>query len=313
MVTLNEVVEILEQFTSDAKSMFEESKANFNLDEAMRVSGDVDEVRNVVAKIQNVMIGNIPTGVSIPRVSKYVSASGEGGVISVVNIKITNKINSDKKFSFATSITQGNADEKVFDFMLAVYSELIEDELANRNIARVNDVLMQLTAEAGVDYSVRVVSPMGNDGKKLSAISDDGIVFVADPIKVFQLENILVLFESATDLISEEVIQADFNKLVDELRTAQTTPQLVGIRGGLLVSYVCDISKRGKAFTLIKKVCNKNIEKQTSAKDYIAYFAKEDVFALVEQKKGVKSVLLSPFNVDTFLKVDSVSVLDEIG
>jgi len=114
------------------------------------------------------------------------------------------------------------------------------------------------------------------------------------------------------DFLYKEVIQKNYQEIVDELRTAQTTVQLVGIHGGMLASHVCDISKRIKPFTLIKKVCPKNVMKLTGNKDTLAYYNKDNVFALVSRVDGEYAVTLSPFNTEDFTSSD-VDVLQEIS
>lgn len=78
------------------------------------------------------------------------------------------------------------------------------------------------------------------------------------------------------------------------------------------MAYICDISKRLKPLTLIKKICSKNIEKLRGSKDAVAYYFEDDVFALVERRDGNFTVVLSPFDVKTLRRVD-VDVLKGIA
>lgn len=302
--------EFLSQFVNNSKEMFESVKENYNLIEAMD-SEDVDAIRGIVRKVQSLMIANIPDGLSIPKASLYVSPTGSD-TISIVNITVSNKISADKAFSYSTVVTREKAIEKVLDFMISVYSALIVDELVSSNLVRVNDVLAKAATEAGIEYGIKVVSSLGYEGKKIASMTDDEIVFVADEERVFALDDIIVLFESATEDISEEVIQAQHQNIVDELTKAQTPEQLVGIHGGMLVAYVCDLSKRLKPMTLIKKVCSKNVAKIRGDKDTIAYYYVNDVFALVARRDGHYEVVLAPFDVNTLRKVD-VDILKEIA
>ena len=301
----------IDQFTEKAYALFEKIAERCNID-VMMENNDPDGVVRSVETIQEVMIGSIPEGIAVPKVTRYVSSLGADESISVINIRLTNRVNSDKKWAYPFTAIKGNATKKVFDFMLAVYTALIVDILVSENLVKVNDVIMQLTAEAGVEYGIRVVSALGADGNKIKFISDDEIVFVADEERAFELDDIVVLLDGATDTVSEDMIQANYMQLVEELRTAQTTTQLVGMQGGLLIAYVCDISKRIKPITLIKKVSSKNVFKLTSSKDTVAYYNKDKVFALIAQRGGMKEVILSPFDVDTLANVD-VDVLAEVS
>lgn len=302
--------ELISQFKTEAKVMYDSVKVNCDLKAAME-EGNVDDVRDIVKKIQSIMIANIPDGMKIPKTSLYVSPTGSED-ISIVNITIVNKLSADRDFRYPTVITKSNAEDKVFDYMLTVYSALLIDELVNRNLERVNDVLAQAVAESGIDYGIKVVSSLGNEGKKIVSISDDEIIFVADESRVFSLDNVIVLLEEETEFISADVIQSHYQNIVEELATAQTPEQLVGIHGGVLVAHVCDISKRLKPMTLIKKVCSKNVTKVRGDKDAIAYFSEGDVYAIVAKREGSYEVILSPFDVNTLRKVD-FDVLKAIG
>ena len=302
--------ELISQFKTEAKVMYDSVKVNCDLKAAME-EGNVDDVRDIVKKIQSIMVANIPDGMKIPKTSLYVSPTGSED-ISIVNITIVNKLSADRDFRYPTVITKSNAEDKVFDYMLTVYSALLIDELVNRNLERVNDVLAQAVAESGIDYGIKVVSSLGNEGKKIVSISDDEIIFVADESRVFSLDNVIVLLEEETEFISADVIQSHYQNIVEELATAQTPEQLVGIHGGVLVAHVCDISKRLKPMTLIKKVCSKNVTKVRGDKDAIAYFSEGDVYAIVAKREGSYEVILSPFDVNTLRKVD-FDVLKAIG
>lgn len=305
--------ELVAQLSESSTQLFDSVKDRYDLNTLME-DGSVSGVRDVIKNIQNIMIASIPEGISIPKVTMYVTASGDstGSGIGIINIKVTNSLNSIKKFSFAVSLTKGKALSVAFDFLKNVYSILLVDELIESNLRRVNEVIHHACLEAGIEYVIRVVSPLGNEGKKIASLSDDEVTFVADDDAVLALDDIIVLLEGSTDEISEEVIQNHYNSLVEELSTVQTSVQLVGIHGGTLVSYVCSISKRVKPLTLIKKVCSKNVTKLNSTKDTIAYYSKGDTFALVAQRDGNKEVILSPFDVNTLCKVD-VDVLSEIA
>lgn len=304
---------LIDEFKLNAGNLFNEVKDDCDLKAAM-LNGDVDDVRGIVKRCQSIMVANIPDGVDVPKTSLYVSpttASGDDS-ISLVNITLSNKISADKVFKYATTVTREGAIDKVVDFMMGVYITLIIDKLVSKNLERVNDVIAQAVAESGITYGVKIVSSLGNDGKKIAHISDDEVVFVADESRVFDLDKIIVLLEEETELISADVIQQHYNNLVEEFANAQTPEQLVKNHGGVLVAHVCDISKRLKAMTLIKKVCTKNVSKIRGDKDTIAYFADGDVFALVAKRDGNFEVILAPFDVNTFRKVD-YDVLKAIG
>jgi hypothetical protein len=301
---------LVNEFQTGVTNMFEDVKGNYNIAEAMS-SNSIDDVRAIVKKVQSLMIANIPQGRNAPKASLYISSSGVDE-INVINITVANKISSSKSFSYQTSITKGKTIEKIVDFMKDVYTALLIDDLVCENLERVNEVLAEAVKDAGLSYGIRVVSTLGNDNKKIASMTDDEIVFVADPERVFTLDTIIVLLDEVDEVITEDVITSHYNSLVDDISQAQTPEQLVGIHGGALISYICDISKRLKPLTLIKRICSKNIEKLRGSKDAVAYYLEDDVFALVERRDGNFAVVLSPFDVKTLRRVD-VDVLKGIA
>lgn len=312
MISLAEKNAIVEAFENGVKGMYQIVSDKYDVQKYMD-EGNAQGVKDAVKGVQNVMIGNIPNGCSIPRLMMHVTPYGDGRV-SYFKIKIINSVHSERKFSFDITITRENAFDRIFDFFYEMYYELIVDELVCKNLEKINDVLKQAVANAGVEYDIKVVSDMNSNGKKLLSLMDDEVVFVADTERVFSSEDLIVLLDAPTEEISEAVIQDHFNSLVEEIRLAQTTAQLVGVRGGALVAYVCDIPKRIRSATLIKKSCSKSIDKvnDRDKNGCLAYYLKDDVYAVVSFKEGVPEVVLSPFDINTFVNVDK-DILAEVN
>ena len=302
----------LAKFTESAWALAGEHEDRLDLEKAM-ASNDIDLVKRVIQDMQNIMVASIPEGIAVPEVSKFVTGSGSTpDAISVVNIRIANKVNSERKFSFSIVVTGSKASDAAFDFMLSVYSALLVDTMASVNLIKVNDVVMKASEEAHLEYTIRVETSLGNEGKKIATLSDDEIVLVADEDRVFDVDELVILLDEPTEIISEEMINRVYDTVVNEFSAAQTPVLLVGMRCGSLLSYICDISKRVKPITYIKKVCNRNIFKLSGTKNCLAYYNKDGVYALIAVRDGDKEVVLTPFDVNTLVKVD-VDVLAEVG
>lgn len=294
---------VLAQFKENIAANKEANCGDIDLGKYME-KGNVDLVRDCVTKVKDNVVASVPAGINIPRVSLYCRATGDdNGAISLVMVTITNVLSSAKKFKFSLSLANRNATEVAFDFFEGIYERLIVDTMIEDNLQGVNDVLKKAAAEAGLSYTIKVVSPMGNEGKKISFMSDEEICFVADADRALSLDDVLVLQEPE-GLVTEEMIEGAFKVEVDTLAEAQTPEQLVAKHGGLLVQYVCDISKLVKPMTLIKKICNKNIKNTRGNKDCIMYYNENKVFALVAKREGNLEVILTPFETDTLRKVD---------
>lgn len=302
MFNVEKKEEILAAFASMVEEGFNENSHNYNIEEAMD-KDDVDRVREIVRAIQANVIACIPTGMAIPKASMYVSPLGEEGAISIVTVTISNRVNSDKDFKFTYTATKANAAKKISDFIQDVYNGLLVDIMIDENLEQVNEALSDAAKAAGIPYSVRVISPLGQNGRKIAYMSDDELVFVADEARALALDDILV-FHDPDEFITQERIDSAKEDLANDLAKAQTTEELVGHHGGMLIHYVSDISNRVKPMTLISKICNKNALKLRGAKDSIAYYKEGNVFALVARRDGHFEVLLSPFDTETLNKVN---------
>jgi len=303
--------EILDAFTKAARENAERNLSDLNI-EAFMESGNTDVLREAISKVQANITSAMPEGIPIPKASLYTSPiSTDGKTISIINLSVTNKVKGSKKFKFAHVIKKEHAKDTLIDVFLAVYTELLVDYLGEQNLIHVNEVLQEATKEAGLSYEIKVVTSLGNEGKKVSYLGDDAVIFVADEERLFDLEDTLALQE-VSEFVTEEFITAAKKQLVDDLAGAQTTVQLIALHGGLLVSSLLDINKRVKPMTIIKKVTNRNVENLNGNKDAIAYYAKENVFSIVAKREDGFEVLLSPFDIETLRKVD-VDVIAEIS
>lgn len=267
------------------------------------LQGNADLVKDCLVKVKDNVLAAVPAGVEVPRISLYHRSQMGAEGISLVLVTVTNVISSNKKFKFALSLSNRNATEVAFDFFTDVYEKLMIDVMIEDNLEKVNDILDRAAKEAGLDYAIKVVTPMGNEGKKIAFMSDQEIQFVADEERALNLDDILVL-RDPEGLITEEMISDAFKVETESIAEAQTPEQLVAKQGGLLVQYVCDISKLTKPMTLIKKISNKNVKNTRGEKDCIMYYNQDKVFALVAKRDGNLEVILSPFETDTMRKVD---------
>lgn len=293
--------EVLKEFKTEAINMVKEKCADLDLAGFMKNS-DVDCIKAAVNKIDSCIIATIPYGIPVPKVSVHITATGEEEV-TVVTITVTNKISSSKKFKYTNRFISNDIVENIREFFLDMYADLITDEMIEENLKIVNDVLEEVVNKAGVSYEISVVSPVGQQGKVLSSILDDKVVFVADTERAFELEDIMVLQEPDED-ITEEMIASAIEDEVNIVSGCQTPEQLVAKHGGMLVSYVCNINKQIRPMTLIKKVCSKDVMRVKGQNDTFAYYNNGEVFALLYRRDGEFEIALSPFDMKTLRKAD---------
>lgn len=261
---------------------------------------NVDLSKEIINKISMTVKQSLPEELNgIEDVTVYISMSGSETEIRVIDMVVRNKYkHKGNEFKFKKQIIASDrVFEEVADFLKCSYVELITDYLITENLEVLNSKLDEITAKAGNNFKVRVTSPLGNSGKKIAKITDSEVVFVADEERALELEDVLVLCEP-TEVLTEDMINKGVEDEVVIFAQAQTTPQFVGVHDPL-ICYVCEISRLVKAFTLIKKVNSKNVEKLRGNKETLAYYHKEDTYAVLSVNEDGKEVVLQPFNVNT--------------
>lgn len=300
---------VLDTMMEDTQARFDENLKGLNLLGFMK-EDNVDLVKEAVNKIKSNVIASIPEGVPVPATSMYVSCTGSGNEITVINISLNNKVNAKKKFKFAKSFVGENVVDLIAAFLRDVYIELVVDLLAEDNLEVINSVIEEAAKATGVPYKVSLTTQIGGTNNKLSFISDDEVVFFVDMERVFGVDDLLALQEPS-EFISEDAIAGAKQQIADSLSAAQTTEQLVAEHGGVFIGHLANISKNTKPMTMIKQVTNKNIENVVGNKDALYYYSKDDVFALVARREGKMEVILTPFNTETFHK-ENIDVLKAI-
>lgn len=303
----NSIVEAIQNAMEERK---EANLKDLALEQFM-ADNDIDLVKKAINKINANVVASLPEGIPVPGTNFYITGSGSGNEITVVNMTVKSKVKAAKSFKYAKSFVSDDIVDTIADFLTAVYVELVVDYLAELNLAEVNELLEDAAKQVELPYKVSFTSAIGGTNKKIAEISDEEVIFYADDERVFELEDLLALKEP-DDIITEDEIADAKLQVMKSLEGAQTPEQLVEARGGIFVGHIANINKNMKPAIMIKKVCNLNAENINTDKDLTAYYLKDNVFALVAQRDGQLEVLLSPFDLDTFHKVD-VDVLAEIG
>lgn len=311
MIVTSEKESILRKFEDEADKNIS-AMGEFDIAGLCKV-GDSNSIVAIVDEIRDAILAAIPEGYAVPKTLIYTACSSfkDDGGINLISVSINPSSRETKKFRFVQQfIVMANVLDDIETYIYESFRELLLDNIIDKNIAEVNELLAGMCEKAGVGYTISLVSPLNQGNKKLSYISDDEIVFVADRDRIFAVQDIMV-FQSESSLVSAEDIEKAKIPLVDEISANQTAVQLVASHGGSLVKYLCDVSSLVKPMTFIRKVASKNVEKLLGSKDTLAYYEKNGVFAIVERSNGDISLVLKPFDVQT-LEPSDVDVLKEI-
>ena len=297
--------EIVNSFTSVADANLKVARMFGSISDCMK-KDDASMAKFLIKKAVDSVIAAVPEELGVSDVAVYINQNGDDAMIRTIDVVLRNKYSSDYEFKFKGQLVYSeNYDvyDVLADFLKCSYIELITDALINKNLEEVNAKFAEIGKEAGNTFSVKEVSPLAGEGKKIAKITDKEVVFVADETRILEMDDILIFCEP-NEVLSEEVIKQGYDNTVALFAQAQTTVQFVGVHEPV-VGYICDISKLVKATTLIKKVYSKNAKKLgNSKKDALAYYNENDVFAVVSATEDGKEVVLQPFNTETLEVVD---------
>lgn len=309
MYKLTEKNELVENFLQSAKEAAESSKMFGDL-KAEMTAGNADMAKYLIERLVKAVEDVLPE-VGVAGTSKHISfRTSEGTALNILAMSIKNVYSANESFSFKRElILSENIFEELIDYVRYAYAELVVDALVKVNLEVANEKFEEITKAAGNSFKVRFVTGLAeeNRGKTIAHITNEEVVYVADEDAALNLSEILV-FADVTELITEDKIKQGFDMEVAAFAQAQTTPQMVAVHDPL-VDYLAGVSKLVKAFTLIKKVYSKNVEKIRGNKATEAYFKKDDAFAVIAvSEDGTREVILNPFNVKT-MEAEDIDVL----
>lgn len=299
---------VLEKFLETFAEKKAENLKDLELKQFMK-DNDSDLVSKSVDQIKANAVIAIPDGYSVPKTTVHVRCSGDGKSITLISITLCNKIHATKVFKFKGTFCGESVVDDIADFFQGAYAELLVDSLASENVKVVNELLEELSED--LEYKVGLTTTVGGSDSKIAFISDEEVVFNVDMDRIFEVEDILALYDPDEDFSQEDINEAK-ETIKDELIKAQTTEQLVQAHGTPFIAYFANINKATKATTLLKKITGKKAENLSANAGGIGYYTDGDVFALVAMRDGAPEVILSPFDTTTFRKVD-VDVLAKIG
>jgi hypothetical protein len=311
--------EIVKKFTEDVERTAEEVRGRIKLYSYYK-AGVYDVVREGIHDIQKIIERQLPLSkeeVNENKVAIHVSFTA-----NTISVIMKNKFESCAvkfKEKFAIVIRAGVSDDTIYDEcfenMFTVYENVLVDILMRPNVYEFNKVLGELTEAAGLDYKVSVTRPYQNDGKKISVLTDDEVVFVCDQDRIFDIDTLTIMQtpvavaegEEPVGLTQEAIDEAK-KAMSDLFATAQTTAEFVENKGFPVIQFVCDLPKLKKPITYMNKIANKNIMNNKKAYDGLYFYYKDNVFALAEAKDGAVEVVFSPIDVNTFKRVEGIDV-----
>ena len=309
MITLTERDQVLDKFEKAVEAKAEEVRGRIKL-YSYYDAGVYDTVKAGIHDIRKMIENQLPEGIELDAVAVHVSF-----VNNAINMILKNKYEESAvkfRMKFSVIVRPDSTNDTMYDEVIIgiynVYRDLVSDYMIRKNVALFNAAMEELTTMAGVDYKISVVSPYMNAGKVITTLTDDEVVFVCDPERIFEIDTMSVM-QVPGERFSEESISNYKKAEADKLATAQTTAEVVENKGFAIIQFVCNIQKFKKPLSFLKKIASKNIQNNKKEYDGLYYYLKDNVFALVEVKDGAAEIVLSPFSTETYKRVDGVDVL----
>lgn len=298
--------QVLKTYENEASNLLSQLRDRYYILDHVK-AGLTDTIRSDVRDIDEVLRTIIPDGIKVSLPRFRITQSVDGISITVRN-KDTNTLEYEYKGSFFYNSNKTNQEmfENISIWWHSIYEELMVAAMQQVNVDIVNDILDGITKKAGVGYSVNVVIPYGQKGRKLSSISDSEIVMVVDPDAIFKIDEV-VAFKEPDALVSEKDIEEVRESIANQFATAHTVFEFLDAKFAIM-SFICGKTLK-RTISLIKDVTHRNIANQSRNVDCLVYYSKDDIFAIAEIKDGNIETVLSPFNVKTFEKVDGVDLV----
>jgi hypothetical protein len=266
--------------------------------EVCKLKDSEDRVRNRLKQFkkvfENVLKEILKEDDSAKEVSTatYFKFSYSGDEMRFIDVVIRYSLGGEyvDKFRVGVSVDENMYGSLVYN-LTEIFETILVDVLENINLSKINEAYKKATDEAGVDYTVSFVTELAGGKKNVFKITDTELVMVAHKD----------LFEEILTL--EDLAEYKLSKEVEALKASQT-PQLYMDKKTELYLLLTGLSKRSKVSVLIKKAYTKKIENVGTSTDLYANKLDGDVFSVVYvDKDGLQKEVLSPFNLETLLRV----------
>ena len=258
----------------------------------------------------------LPEGVEVGKLSTRVLLYGDSLMNFSVRSSVTGGVNPIK-YKFSLKKTEGSTDislyEELVDNIYNIYKLLIFSGMIDENVKYMNEVLSEICEAADLSYRVQVASPIGHKGDVIKSISEKEIVFVADEERIFNLDNVRVTMEP-DETVTMDSIMASRKSVADQYGTALDVVQFLENGEFDLIRYICKISKSRNIALTLRKMSAKSLKDTRKRKAGVYTYRDGDVIGLVKiaTDGDEPEVVLNPFNVKTFERVDGIDMLSMI-
>lgn len=306
------------QITKIANGIYAEAKAG--LDQFAEVKSgavkgiedkSVDEgveiISDIMGGVEAIIKAPVVDGTSLPA---FLSRFTYSDSFDTITITIRSKLKSAVKFSKSVDIAV-NEDivKSISNAYIDSLYELFYLEEAMANVLELNDKIDALCKENEIPFTFGFdVQPYNNS--VIIEITNDRVIFNADVTRAHEIAELSIL--QAGDEYSDFVCKEATEKLINTLKTVQTTTQLIKAKVDI-ISNITGTSTKKRASKLIRASYHRQAQFLNKVKEGVGYYNEEveingetvEVFALVRKDiDGTLSVVLNPFDVKTLFAVD---------
>ena len=307
--------EILQKFEQDVIKVAQDFSGVPRLYESF-ASDMVSSVKRWIGILDDRIREKLPEGIEVNKLSTRVLLYGE----NLMNISVRSSVTGGAnpiKYKFSLKKTDGSTDislyEELVDNIYNIYKLLIFSGMIDENVKYMNEVLSEICEAADLSYKVQVASPIGHKGDVIKYISEKEIVFVANEERIFNLDNVRVTMES-DETVTMDSIMASRKSVADQYGTALDVVQFLENGAFDLIRYICKISKSRNIALPLRKLSVKSLKDTVKRKAGVYTYRDGDVVGLVEiaADGDEPEVILKPFNVKTFERVEDVDMLSMV-
>lgn len=275
-----------------------------SVDELLSVSSDV------LSAVDAVVNACTCDGVILPKHILRVSVAGES--VDTVIVSTKSKLKADYKYRKDVEVAV--TPNLVVDMGKGVLDALVEMlyiDMARENMDGLNELLTKIFDENEIGLRFKFVIDHTSEADVLE-ITDDMVVFNADICKAHQVSSCGLMYGAEDDGYAAIIRQEATDNMLNALKSAQTTAQIV--KSGIdIIKSLTSLPSRRRVSKILRKSYHRQAKYLGAVKSGIGYYNETvkidgeevEVFSLVNKdENGDMSVCLTPFSVETLFNID---------
>ena len=306
MISLAEKNEIMEAFNKEVDSKVDSARRSIYLFDYFK-AGAYEEFKKSMKYVKSVLDGSLTADLK-GKLDIRLAYSFMDSYFTVTMKAVKNR-EAVRKAKFTVVVRKDTSNMTMFDEIFgqlrSFYTVMVEGELAEVNVEKLNEVFADIVKRAGVSYSVGFVSSaMAGGCEFISEISDERIVFVCDESRIFDVGSITAMME-ASEFVSEETISENKDVIAQQIAMAQSPIELLGDKDQEVIDWIIGKTTQNTV-KIVRRLVSKNLSNTAKkmAPGRLYYYVDDDVFAVVRENEGKLDSVIAPVDRHTLKRVE---------